>query len=164
MLDFKNFFLSYNYEMEDIIDYFSYMTMNKEEHDNYSFFNKLEHCKWYNPEKLDYLVIPKKGEEILKSISYNRCIQDRDLEGLVSWYIHNRRDIPYIDRLGYYLARNDLGDRIKKYELYEIKKLCKKNKQIEKMEDDQRRKAIKRKEKEERQKLKIINKEVFLYF
>ena len=150
--------------MEEIVNYFSFMTMNKEEHDNYSFLNKLEHNKWYNPEKLDYLIIPKEGEELLSSISYNRCIQDRDLEGLVGWYIQNRRDIPYIDRLSYYLARNDLGNRIKKYELNEIKKLCKKNKQLEKMEEDQRRRAIKKKEKEDRQKLKIINKEIFVFF
>ena len=147
--------------MEEVIC--NYMLMNAEEHKNYSFRNKLEHCKWYNPEKLDYLIIPKHNQEglPLSTISYQSCIQDRDLEGLQMWYRQNRSTIPFMDRLSYYLARNDLRNPLKKYELNEIKKISKKNRQLENVRKEDERKALKQAIREQTQRLKVIKKEDF---
>tara|TARA_Y100001963_G_scaffold149352_1_gene228703 strand:- start:2650 stop:3105 length:456 start_codon:yes stop_codon:yes gene_type:complete len=151
--------------MEEVVC--SYMLMNKEEHNNYTFNNKLEHCKWYDPAKLDYLIIPKdpdKEELPLSTISYQSCIQNKDLEGLQQWYIENRSAVPFMDRLSYYLARNDLKDPIKKYELNEIKKISKKNRQIDNIRKEEERKALKKVLKEQGQRLRVIKKECILHF
>lgn len=151
--------------MEQVIC--SYMLMNKEEHENYSFQNKLEHCKWYDPHKLDYLIIPKENSKRdlpLSTISYQSCIQEQDLEGLQEWYMQHRSSVPFMDRLSYYLARNDLNNPLKKYELSELKKYSKKCRQYEQMRKEKELKAWKKMLKEQFQKLKVTKKECILVF
>ena len=155
--------------MDQIIDTMSFMLMSKEELESYVINDNLEHCKYFDPLKLDYLVIDKEKSTDTtfvcdKTISYLTCIQNQDLEGLMDWYENNRTDIPYIDRLSYYLARNDLGQKVKKYEINEIKKISKEHRQIKKLEDDQIKRVERERKKKESGTIHVQNKHVQVNF
>jgi hypothetical protein len=146
--------------IEHFINNSGYILMNKEQHKNISVDDNLLFNKYYDVEKLNYDVIEKKiddneeeyYEKTNVNMKYLEWFYKKDINAGIEWYETYRSDIPFIDRIGYYLVRKDLDDPVKKYEKKELKKIMKDhNKKKKQMEEEERIRLLKQMKKKKKQ-------------
>ena len=139
-------------EIENFINNSGFLLLSKEEHNNISVDDNLLFNKYYDVEKLNYDIIEKEKdindieymEKTQINMKYLEWFYNKDVDKGIEWYNTYRSDIPFIDRIGFYLVRKDLNDPIKKYEKKELKKILKDhNKNKKKEEEEQRVRLLK---------------------
>jgi hypothetical protein len=140
--------------MENINDFINntgFLPMSVEEHKNINVDDDLYFNKYYDSEKLNYDVIEKKEDDIGEymdktniNFKYLEWFYNQDIQKGMEWYETYRSDIPFIDRIGYYLVRKDLDNPIKKFEKKELKKIVKDfNKKKKQKEEEERVRLLK---------------------
>jgi hypothetical protein len=139
-------------EIENFINNSGFLLLSKEQHKNIGVDDNLLFNKYYDVEKLNYDIIEKEKdindieymEKTQINMKYLEWFYNKDIQKGIDWYNTYRSDIPFIDRIGFYLVRKDLNDPIKKYEKKELKKILKEhNKNKKKQEEEQRVKLLK---------------------
>ena len=151
-------------DINDFLNNSGYMLMNKKEHNDISINDNLLLNKYYDVEKLNYDIVEKKTDEYSDymektqiNMKYLEWFYNKDYMKGIEWYETYRSDIPFIERIGYYLVRKDLDNPIKKYEKNDLKKIMKDhNKNKKKLCEENRLKILKQKN-IEKKKIKINN-------
>tara|TARA_Y100000401_G_C8312839_1_gene220763 strand:- start:960 stop:1442 length:483 start_codon:yes stop_codon:yes gene_type:complete len=140
--------------MENINDFINntgFLPMSSEEHKTINVDDNLYFNKYYDSEKLNYDIIEKKEDDIGEymdktniNFKYLEWFYNQDIQKGMEWYETYRSDIPFIDRIGYYLVRKDLDNPIKKFEKKELKKIVKDfNKKKKQKEEEERVRLLK---------------------
>jgi len=139
-------------KIEHFINNSGFLLMSKEQHKTANVDDNLLFNKYYDNEKLNYDIVDKKIDDNDKeyfektkiNMKYLEWFYNKDINAGMDWYETYRNDIPFIERIGYYLVRKDLNDPIKKYEKNELKKIMKNhNKKKKQLEEEERVRLLK---------------------
>jgi len=161
-----------NEMIEHFINNSGYLMMSREQHKTASVDDNLLFNKYYDSEKLNYDIVEKQTDinniEYLEkteiNMKYLEWFYNKDIDAGMEWYETYRADIPFIQRIGYYLVRKDLDNPVKKYERKELKKLMRDHNKKKKQEEEEERVRLLKKLKKSQSQLTKKNGNFILKF